>query len=281
MVASSGNLVLASDGFDARVVGVQSREKLHYCARYASIFNRGMQHKWQHRVYIDLFSGPGRCIIAGTREEIDGSPVLAARVDPPFTEYFLNDLDGRAISALRSRLSILGTSKVQYSSLDCNLAAEQIGQHLDAIQSRSVISLCFIDPTNWQITFESVRLLTRNRRMDLIVLFHHGAMKRAAAHKPEALSRFFGDDPAQPEWSRLYKLARGDGEYVSRALLDHYESRLREIEYVWFDDRVVVEIANNGAPLYHMLFASKSPRGDDFWGKTSAMRHDGQLRMAL
>jgi len=38
----------------ARLVGVWSKEKLHYVQRYCSVFNRGMKDKWAHRVYSGL-----------------------------------------------------------------------------------------------------------------------------------------------------------------------------------------------------------------------------------
>lgn len=277
----SGDLIPASDGLPARYVGVQSKEKLHYHERYCSIFNRGMQYKWAHRIYVDLFSGPGRCVMDRTGEEIDGSPVIAAKTVPAFTQLFLNDFDANAVKALRGRLERLNVNSVEYLAEDCNSAAVVIARQLDAIRSPSLLSLSFIDPTNWQIEFESVRLLSSGRRMDLIILFHHGSMKWAADYEPEALSRFFGDDPGSPEWHRRYTRARRQGGHTSHALLDHYRERLSGIGYVWFDDRVIVEAGNNGTPLYHMLFASKHRRGEDFWGKSAVKKSDGQLRMDL
>jgi three-Cys-motif partner protein len=276
-----GELVPASDGHMARLVGVWSKEKLHYVQRYCSIFNIGMQYKWEYRVYIDLFSGPGRCAISGTREEIDGSPVIAYRSVPPFTHLLFNDLDPLAIDALRGRVEALGAQGVQYFIEDCNVAARRIGRFLDAIPSRSLLSLCFIDPTGWQIAFSSVEELTRGRRMDLIVVFQIGYMKRFADQEPGRLTAFFGDDAPDPDWRRLYLRARGGGGGASRALLDHYQERLRGIGYVSFHDEVLVEKDNNGVPLYHMLFASKNKRGLDFWHKISRRQHHGQLRLAL
>jgi hypothetical protein len=106
-------------------------------------------------------------------------------------------------------------------------------------------------------------------------------MKRAADYEPEALSRFFGDDPGSPEWHRRYTRARRQGGHTSHALLRHYRERLSGIGYVWFDDRVIVEVGNNGTPLYHMLFASKHQRGEDLWGKSAVKKCNGQLRMDL
>lgn len=47
------------------------------------------------------------------------------------------------------------------------------------------------------------------------------------------------------------------------------------------DGRIIVEVGNSGALLYHMLFASKHPRGEEFWSKITLKKSDGQLRMKL
>jgi hypothetical protein len=48
--------------------------------------------------------------------------------------------------------------------------------------------------------------------------------------------------------------------------------------YAAFDNRVSVEVANNGVRLYQMLFATENPRGTDFWEKVSNKRSWGQFR---
>src|SRR5438876_3568526 len=63
-------LVTARDGLPARQTGEWTEEKLFYVGRYIDIFTRAMKQKWSRRVYIDLFSGPGKCIIEGTAKEI-------------------------------------------------------------------------------------------------------------------------------------------------------------------------------------------------------------------
>lgn len=88
----TGDLVSGSDGNLTMVVGPWAKEKLHYIRRYCDIFNTGMKDKWETRTYVDLFSGPGKCVIEGTEEEIDGSPLIALQCEEPFTHYFFNDL---------------------------------------------------------------------------------------------------------------------------------------------------------------------------------------------
>jgi three-Cys-motif partner protein len=273
-------LVLASDGLPARPVGVWAKAKLFYHKRYCDIFATGMKNLWQHRVYIDLFSGPGRDIVESSREEIDGSPINAFKARTPFTQLIFNDSDGDAIAALRKRVEALNGANASYLTLDCNVAARKSAEALEAIQSRSVLALCFVDPTNWQIQFSSIARLTREHRVDLIVAFQSGMMKRAAHAKPQEITAFFGDDPADPAWWHRYHAAQGSGGRT-RALLDHYCDRLRTLGYCDFNYEVSVELDNDGIPLYQMLFASKHAKGEEFWRKISGKQHTGQLRMQL
>ncbi len=114
-----------SDGLPLREVGVWTDEKLFYVRRYVEIFTTGMKQKWPVRVYIDLFSGPGRSLIEGTPREIDGSPLIALKAKDAFTSYFFNDLDRESADALKERVRRLRASAVVHN-IDCNEAAREV-----------------------------------------------------------------------------------------------------------------------------------------------------------
>lgn len=262
---------VGTDGLLARKLGPWARDKLFYVARYIDIFNSGMQRKWPTRVYIDMFSGPGIVLIGG-REELTGSPLLALQSPVPFTHLFLNDVEPLAIQALQARCGAGSYGeRVHFSTLDCNDAASEIRRNLPG---RS-LDLAFIDPTNWQIAFRTIAQLTAGRRMDLIITFHVGGMKRAAEYAPANLDAFFGT----PEWRRAYEASLRAGKREgSRILLDCYEQQLRSIGYLWVVDDVRITNRRH-VGLYHLVFASKSERGEDFWQKITDRSAGGQLRL--
>jgi len=269
----TGDHVPSSDGQVAMVVGPWAKEKLHYIRRYCYIFNTGMKGRWSTRTYIDLFSGPGKCVIEGTGEELDGSPLIALLSDVPFTHYFFNDIDTHAINSLKSRVASLASANITYFNMDCNEVIEHL---LSQLPSYS-LDCCFIDPTNWQIKFDSIQRLTKDRRMDLIITFQTGAIRRVADNPPEELDDFFGN----PSWREEYKtkLLTG-GRTRGRILLDIYEQRLRDLGYREIQDYLPVKNTRS-ALLYHLIFASKHPRGRDFWDKISQKSSTGQLRFTL
>jgi three-Cys-motif partner protein len=68
--------------------------------------------------YIELFSGPGRSLIRGTKRIIDGSPLIAfkaAQANVPFTEMHLNDFDAGNSAAVDARIRALGGAAICYS----------------------------------------------------------------------------------------------------------------------------------------------------------------------
>ena len=102
---ATGDIVTGSDGLPAINIGLWAKDKPFYLNRICDIFNTGMKNKWSTRAYIDLFSGPGSCVVANTNEEIPGSPLVALRCSTPFTHYFFNDLRPELVGALENRVS--------------------------------------------------------------------------------------------------------------------------------------------------------------------------------
>ena len=142
------------------IVGPWAKEKLHYIQRYCYIFNMGMKDKWSTRTYIDLFSGPGKCVIEGTGKEFDGSPLIALQCKVPFTYYFFNDINPSSIASLRNRASPFKSVKINYFNMDCNSVIDHLLPKLPS--SSFSLDVCFIDPTNWQIKFDSIQRLTKD-----------------------------------------------------------------------------------------------------------------------
>jgi len=104
--------LLGSDGLQVRDSGIWAKEKLHYLEHYLNIFSVGMHKKWPGKLYyIDLFSGPGRCHIRETNEEIDGSPLIALRFN--FAKYFFIEMDQDCYKSLEARTKARAPGKAK------------------------------------------------------------------------------------------------------------------------------------------------------------------------
>lgn len=263
-------VVLASDGLPALKVGTWWRDKHFYVQRYMDIFNVAMYQKWKHRPYIELFAGPGRCVIEDSQTEIDGSPIVAFRGRKLFTDYFFMDASLDFIMALKSRVDQIGQEDVRYFTGDCNALVSELTKALPEERS---LGLAFVDPYNWEINFETLKILTIGRRLDLMITFHTGHIRRWVEKMPHEFDAFFGDSG----WYEEYRTERRRHQRV-RALLNAYEKRLRGLGYLNIDDEVIVSNKQRGL-LYHLIFASKSPLGKEFWRKISKRSWSGQGKL--
>lgn len=200
-----------SDGLPARVVKPWSEEKLYFVDRYMNIFASGMRKKWKYLAYVDLFSGPGVCVSAGTDDFHDGSPLRAFR--HPFTHHVYVDLDHTAVEALQTRSEKWKAERsVAVLEGNCN---EVIDEVIAAIPERDCLVFAFIDPTNWQIRFDTVQKLVSVRRVDLLLTFHVGHLKRVADRDQPEVDAFLGRparecfDPGRvprlDEYARVYR----------------------------------------------------------------------------
>jgi hypothetical protein len=131
----------------------------------------GMKKKWAGKLYyVDLFAGPGKCLIRETRGEIDGSPLIALKFN--FAKYFFVESDEKCYRALAARVKIRAPEKEKDVDIipgDCN---DMIGKIRLPPAS---LGLAFIDPTGVSpLAFETIRKLAENRKVDLIINFHEG-----------------------------------------------------------------------------------------------------------
>ena len=244
----------ASDGHVAIEFGPWAEDKLSHVEKYCASFNIATYKHWKNRVYIDLFSGPGRCIKKGTKKEFDGSPLLALNCGNPFTHYFFNDIDPEYIEALKKRTQNY-THNIDYINKDCNLAVDEI---LGKIPEYS-ICFAYIDPYYLEIKFDTIVKLTAKRAVDLLIIFQMGMAKRNFLQPNFEMKQFF---PPNVDWEQFPNDIVKGGRISARPVLDTYESGLIELGYPksnMIDD--VLERNTRNAPLYYLIFASKKKLG--------------------
>ncbi len=265
------------DGLPARCVGAWSQDKLFYMRRYGDIFARGMQKKWANRVFLDLFAGPGRCRVKPTGEFVDGSPMLALGL--PFTHFRFCDLSADATAALRARVAASGTANCSSIVLhgDANDAAHEMRKHVLSLGPHT-LAFAFIDPPGIEMRFQSIRAMTDGLPIDLLINFPLGMnIKRQYKHRlastkaDDAFDAYFDG----PEWREACDAGTG-GSTIGTRLLELYEAKLRGIGYTYVGDERVIRNRVTNSPYYMLIFASKHPRGEEFWSKVTREEPSGQ-----
>lgn len=230
-------------------------------AYYADIFATSMKSKWQSRVYLELFSGPGRCVIRDSGIEQPGSPLKV--LGHEFTKFIFTEMSVPAAEALATRLAHCKNSHL--AEIWCGDCAEAIDKiHIPA----GSLTLAFIDPTGiGHAPFSLIETLQRKTRCDLLINIQYAMAIKMNIHQytpnsdeQSALTRFLGND-------RWKELPRHNASEFFRGVLDLYKQRLDHLGFS-FAGREVLISNRKGAGLYLLLFASRHPRGSKFWEET-------------
>jgi three-Cys-motif partner protein len=254
---------VAPDGLPARVVKAHNAHKAHYIRRYSHTVATAMQNKWAHRAYIDTYAGPGVCWVEDTGEFVDGSPLIAAAADPGFTHHVFVDKDSRCTDALAKRLAGLGATII---TADSN-AAETIADVRAAIPRRGCLSLALLDPQGCTLYLDTIRALTDDRPMDLLINFPVQNLYRClTASLWTVLDNVLG-----PDWPR-----DGSIQTWGAAVREHYRSRLADFGYAYTAAREVRGEKRN-TRLYDFILASRHKLGSGLFESVTRTTAHGQL----
>jgi three-Cys-motif partner protein len=232
------------------------------------MFATGMKNKFDNRVYIEVFAGPGRCRFPDASEDL-GSPLQM--MDLEFTKFIFIEKNVQGADALESRVKKHGgVDAATIYSGDCVDAVKEI-----ALPVSKCLALTFIDPTGIShCPFELVQTLRRRVRTDLLINFPHGMGLKMNQHQytpkeKSILTRFLGTD----SWTKF--IDRNPGDFV-RGVLDLYKDQLRKLEYRVGTHEVVIR-TQQGTPLYMLVFASRDDLGVRFWDNTMKGVQDPQF----
>jgi len=280
----------ASDGLRARVVGPWTREKLTYVERYAKAFMTAMapkrdQGKWGALVYLDLLSGPGRCLDRDTKAELDGSPLRALQVRPAFDRWYFADVHPHNIEALRQRIPAKDLPRVDLQAEDCNVAVRDIMANL----SPRTLVLAFLDPEGIEVTFETLRVLA-TQPIDLLYFFPSGIgiarnLQQFSKQPRSPMDAFWGGR----DWRELppAKLAAGqhlapeEAIALDRPWVRRFRAKMQELGFLYQDEEDPCFVNQKRVPMYHLLFFSKHPAGLTIWRGIKRIELSGQRKLPL
>jgi three-Cys-motif partner protein len=272
---------IASDGLPARESGEWASDKLFYVARYMDILTGAMKGRWTRRVYVDLMSGPGVCVVRTTGREFDGSPLLSLKTETPFTNVILVEQDPVLAHALEARTAAPELRpKPAIIRDDCNRSSV-----IDDIRGRigsGALTLTFVDLLGMNVTMATLRALTAKRlRMDLIITFPemdvtrnwHAALRGAAEHASR-FDEFYGT----PHWRKAVR-AGAPADRNAHALMKFYVQQLEGLGYRTSILPLTMKNKKQGT-LYRPIFGSRHERGIEFWEKISGKKEpSGQGRL--
>lgn len=265
---------ITDDGLYCRNVGTWAIDKYKHVGMYASIFAKSMKNKWDKRVYIDLFSGPGYSKIEESGKIVHGSPIIALSVSHPFDRYIFCDLSKEAIDALSTRI------KRDYSSADVKIICGDTNKCLEDIiksippygKNCKVLSFCFVDPHALSnLYFHTIEKLS-HYFIDFLVLIPTGfeAVRFwSKYHKSKSetpLDIFLGTRKWREDWNNRPNRYQNFDAFLT----EYYSKRMQELGYIYGGEDSSASIKHPGKKfrLYRLAFYSKNPLGEEFWNQT-------------
>jgi len=258
-------------------VGLWSEVKLEIVRKYASAYSTIIKSfpRIRRHLYIDGFAGAGHHVSKTTGEVIPGSPAIALRIQPPFSEYHLVDLDSGRVAELRQFAQ--GRPEVEVYEGDCNRVL------LDKVFPRCRREdyhrgLCLLDPyslnVNWQV-------LATAGRMKSIEIFYNFMIMDANMNvfwkdpdgvqqeQAERMTAVWGDE----SWrSAAYTKQRGlfgeiEEKRSNAAITKAFQSRLQdEAGFEFVADPLPMK-NSRGAIVYYLYFASPNSTGAKIVGE--------------
>jgi three-Cys-motif partner protein len=163
---------LNDDGLPTAEIGSWGEEKYRLVSLYAALFLRSIRSKWDALIYLDLFSGPGRSRIRGTKRTVLASPLLILGMPETFDKYIFCEKSKKNATALQVRCQRdFPDRTVKIMTGDVNSITEHIIKEMPQPSKKyKVLGFCFLDPYAMRnLNFSTIRALSE-RFMDFLVL---------------------------------------------------------------------------------------------------------------
>jgi three-Cys-motif partner protein len=249
-------------------VGAWVEDKHRLVSLYQTLFSTGMKHKWENRVYIDLFSGPGLVRVRGSGKFLWSSPLLALQAKDPFDRYIFCESDGNALDALRGRVQrLFPDANVSYVHGDSNQKVKEIcGKIPAAAKNQKVLSFCFVDPYDLSIKFSTIRSVA-DRFVDFLILLALGMdATRNLQHYLDPHNHKIDEFLGLSDWRDRWTEAKSKVQ-LPRFLAETYAKQMETLQYlpVPFHEMKPVRSDLNNLPLYHLALFSRHSRAYKYW----------------
>ncbi|MEO7028006.1 MAG: three-Cys-motif partner protein TcmP [Acidobacteriaceae bacterium] len=272
-------LYVLDDGLpmNEKGVGSWSVEKYRLLASYIHQFASGTKKSWEHRTFIDLYSGFGYSRVKNGLI-LKGSPILALSARDPFNQYLFCEGDPTSLNILQTRVRRdYPMSNVKFFTGDCNLKVDEM---IGSVPRRNSLTLCFVDPYNLSIQFETLAKLAA-RRVDLLCLLAlHMDANRAydiyMAQESSKVDSFLGTT----EWKQAFIDAGRPRRDFPIFLAEFFAKRMSTLgfEETPTHSMHLVRTDDKNVPRYHLALFSKHQLAYKFWENARNSSTD-QLKM--
>ncbi|MEQ1897963.1 MAG: three-Cys-motif partner protein TcmP [Vicinamibacterales bacterium] len=249
-------------------IGYWSEVKLDIIRDYATEYSKilSKQNRIQH-LYIDAFAGAGTHLSKETGLEVAGSPLIAAQVEPPFSELHLVDLDGGRAARLRDLSS--GDPRVTVYEGDGNeVLLRHVFPRCRYDQYRR--GLCLLDPYGLNVRWEVLRQAGQMKSIEVFFNFMISDANRNVLWKEPArvdpvqaarMDLVWGDSSWRQSAYRTDQDLLGDvtKKEGNDAIAEAFRKRLRNVAGFAYVPQPIPMRNRRGAIVYYLFFAAQKP----------------------
>ena len=272
-----------NDELPVRCVGAWAEEKIYLLYQYFGIFTGGMKNKWKLN-YIEICSGPGRCINRSNGQEFDGTAIsiLQHKSFEHINKAIFYDYNNSIVETLNQRINSLGLSNSAIAKLGDYNNPASICNDLCQLPTNS-LNLILIDPTDCSVPFSLLENISSCiPKFDLIInvatntdFNRNIPMAFANPNRAEKYIRFLGNRDFFESKQNQALCNMKDYSTLRKCFRESYKQSLERIGFKYFD---YTPIRN----LYDILFASSSNKGIEFWQKaTKVIDSTGQRSLSF
>ena len=268
--------MLDDDGLPLDEVGPWAKEKHQRLRKYVDI-TRATRRKWVHgsggASYIDLFCGAGRALIRGTREKIDGSPLVAFKTardgGVPFSEIHIADASEERCRAAELRLvKAGGSANAEIGNADATVVrvARKLNPH--------GLHFAFLDPYKLEaLPFAVIAALAKFKHIDLLI--HVSVQDLQRNLDIYSISKDGPLDSFAPGWRNWVSLKQSKSA-TRAAYIGYWAAEMEKLGFAPARYELVRGPTKNQR-LYWLVMVSHHKLAQDFWDKIRNVSGQGEL----
>lgn len=271
------------DNLLIRCVGQWAEKKIYLLHQYFGIFAGGMKNKWPLN-YIEICSGPGKCINRHDGYEFDGTAIaiLKHKQFQNINRALFFDYDTRVVETLNQRIASLNLSHKAIAKLGDYNNPDSIINDLKQLGT-NCLNLILIDPTDCSVPFSIIRNITSTlKHVDLIINVATNSdfnrnipMAFDDDERADKYTRFLNDNKFFKSPTNRELFRNKEYQKLRESFRMSYISSLKSIGFQHFD-------FNQVENLYNILFASSNEKGIEFWKKaTKVIDSSGQRSLVF
>jgi three-Cys-motif partner protein len=201
----------------------------------------------------------------------DGSPLIALQQPVPFTKLIVCEMDAENLKALKERTAVARVPTVILPG-DCNVTIDEVVAKTPSYG----LNVGLVDPYNLEaLSFSTIGKLAAFQRMDLIVFFPIGEIRRNIERNRARYIQYLDCALGTDEWQPVVKTKRD----VTKLIGIFRRQLERRFGYTAGQVRTAAIRNEKNVALYHLIFASKHPRGDAIWESVTRRAPGGQRKL--